>query len=244
MRGLSAREILAVWEAGLSQMPAERALTLLSMCCPKATRADLERMNIGKRDALLLAFREKLFGPHFSGLANCPRCNASLEIAFHSSEVRTKVVGECADPFLLTFGDFEFKCRLPNSADLLAVAGKGNADAVTSALFDRCLLEKRHRGVDVSRDNLPGEAIDAIVNEMGKRDPQADIRFALACSDCEHRWEAIFDIVSFAWNEISAWAGRLLRQVHTLAMAYGWREIDILSMSSLRRQVYLEMLGE
>ena len=38
--------------------------------------------------------------------------------------------------------------------------------------------------------------------------------------------------------------GRLLRQVHTLAMAYGWREIDILSMSALRRQVYLEMLGE
>ena len=66
MRGLFARDILAVWEAGSSQMPAERALTLLSVCCPKATRADLERMNIGKRDAILLAFREKLFGPLMS----------------------------------------------------------------------------------------------------------------------------------------------------------------------------------
>ncbi len=244
MRALSAREVLAVWEAGLSQMPAERALTLLSVCCPKATRADLARMNIGKRDALLLAFREKLFGPHFSGVTSCPQCNASLEIAFHSSEVRTNAVSGSADPFSFTFGEFEFECRLPNSADLLAVVGKGNSDAVANALFDRCVWEKRHRGVEVSTASLPPEAIDAIVNEMGKRDPQADIRFALACPDCAHRWEAIFDIVSFAWNEISAWAGRLLRQVHTLAIAYGWREVDILSMSSLRRQVYLEMLGE
>jgi uncharacterized protein (UPF0212 family) len=244
MRGLSAREILAVWEEGLTQTPAERAFTLLSACCPKATRADLERMNIGKRDAILLAFREHMFGPHFSGLTNCPKCNASLEIAFHSSEVRTNVSPESADPFSLTFADFEFKCRLPNGADLLAVTAVGNSDAVANALFDRCLLEKRHRGVEVSTGSLPEKAIDAIVSEMGKRDPQADIRFALACPDCAHCWEAIFDIVSFAWNEISAWAGRLLRQVHTLAMAYGWREIDILSMSSLRRQVYLEMLGE
>jgi uncharacterized protein (UPF0212 family) len=244
MRALSAREILAVWEAGSSQMPAERALTLLSFCEPKAARADLERMNIGKRDAILLAFREKLFGSHFSGVTNCPQCHASVELAFHSSEVTTTVPSESADPFSFTFGDFECKCRLPNSADLLAVVGKGDADAVANALFDRCLLEKRRGGVDVSTSSLPAEAIDAIVNEMGKRDPQADIRFALACPDCAHRWEAIFDIVSFAWNEISAWAGRLLRQVHTLAMAYGWREIDILSMSALRREVYLEMLGE
>jgi hypothetical protein len=91
---------------------------------------------------------------------------------------------------------------------------------------------------------LPAEVVEAIVNEMARRDPQADIRFALSCPDCAHQWEAIFDIVSFAWNEISAWAGRLMRQVHTLALAYGWREIDILAMSSWRRQAYLEMLGE
>lgn len=244
MRGISAREILAVWEVGSSQVPAERALTLLAACLPTTAREDLERMNIGKRDALLLALREKLFGPQFSGLTDCPKCNASLEVAFHSSEVRANVSDESADPFLFTFGEFEFKCRLPNSADLLAVVREGNSESATAALFDRCLLEKLHRGREVSTASLPGEAMDAIAGEMGKRDPQADIRFAFVCPDCAHQWEAIFDIVSFAWSEISAWAGRLLRQVHTLAMAYGWRETDILSMSSLRRQAYLEMLAE
>ena len=241
---LSATEILKIWEVGQSQLPAERALALLSVCCPKTARGELEQMNIGKRDALLLAFRERLFGPHFSGLARCPECKSDLEISFHSSEVRTTVSPDTTGPFEFTFGDFEFTCRLPNSADLIAVIPQVKSGAVGNALFDRCLLEKRHQGREVATNSLPGEVVEAIVNEMARRDPQADIRFALTCPDCAHQWEAIFDIVSFAWNEISAWAGRLMRQVHTLALAYGWREIDILTMSSWRRQAYLEMLAE
>src|SRR5205085_214173 len=117
------KEILAVWEAGLSQNPAECALTLLSACYPKTTRADLEQMNIGKRDALLLAFRELVFGPHFSGVTRCPKCKASLEMAFRSSDVRASALSESVDPFSFVFGDYEFECRLPNSADLLAAIG-------------------------------------------------------------------------------------------------------------------------
>jgi len=52
----------------------------------------------------------------------------------------------------------------------------------------------------------------------------------------------MFDIVSFFWSEICVQAKRLLREVHILARAYGWREADILSMSAARRQLYLEMV--
>jgi hypothetical protein len=34
-----------------------------------------------------------------------------------------------------------------------------------------------------------------------------------------------------------------LNEVHMLAWAYGWREADILAMSSARRQFYLERVG-
>jgi uncharacterized protein (UPF0212 family) len=241
---LSDKEILTVWEAGLSQNPAECALTLLSACYPKTTRADLEEMNIGRRDALLLAFREQVFGPHFSGVTRCPKCKANLEMAFRSTDVRASASDESVQPFSFVFDDYEFECRLPNSVDLLAAISARDPDLVANALFDRCVLEKRHQGAEVSKADLPTEAIEAIVDELGRRDPQGDIRFGMTCPDCSHEWEAIFDIVSFAWHEVSAWASRLLRQVHTLAMTYGWREVDILSMSSQRRQAYLEMLGE
>jgi hypothetical protein len=52
------------------------------------------------------------------------------------------------------------------------------------------------------------------------------------------------DIASYLWSEIHAWAGRMLRDVHALAAAYGWREADILAMSPWRRQAYLEMIRQ
>lgn len=244
MRGLTAREVLRVWEIGQPQIPAERALTLLETACPETSRAELEVMNIGTRDALLLSFRERLFGSNFYGTTRCPQCRASVELGFSVSEVRTDSPKGLSEPFRLAFGDYEFKCRLPNSLDLLEVRRERDPDKIARVLFERCLIEKRRRGADVSIESLPAEVTDAIVTEIAQRDPQADICFNLICPDCAHRWEAIFDIVSFAWNEIGAWAARLLRQVHTLALAYGWRETDILSLSPARRQIYLEMLSE
>jgi hypothetical protein len=36
----------------------------------------------------------------------------------------------------------------------------------------------------------------------------------------------------------------MVREVHRMASAYGWREADILAMSAFRRQRYLELIGE
>lgn len=244
MRGLTAKEILGAWEVGQHQMPAERALTLLSTFCPQTPREDLERLSIGKRDALLLSFRELLFGSQFSGMTRCPHCRSTLEIGFSCSDVRTAAPSEQAEAFSVNVGDYEFNCRLPNSTDLLAVMGQRSIDSISNALFERCVTEKRFLGADVSLANLPAEVTEAVAAEIARHDPQADIRFELICPDCSHQWEAIFDVVSFAWNELCSWATRLIRQVHTLALAYGWRELDILSMNPMRRQIYLEMLGE
>jgi hypothetical protein len=62
-----------------------------------------------------------------------------------------------------------------------------------------------------------------------------------ACPSCGHEWQSLFDIAAFFWAEIAAQARRLLREVHQLASAYGWREADILAMSARRRRAYLEM---
>jgi hypothetical protein len=77
---------------------------------------------------------------------------------------------------------------------------------------------------------------------MAERDPQAELLLDLTCPACAHRWEAPFDIVPFFWTEIATEAKRLLREVHTLARSYGWREADVLAMSATRRRSYLEVL--
>jgi hypothetical protein len=77
---------------------------------------------------------------------------------------------------------------------------------------------------------------------MEEADPLAAIQLALSCPECGYQWQATFDIESFFWSEINAWANRTLHEVHALASRYGWCERDILAMSPWRRQAYLNMV--
>jgi hypothetical protein len=78
---------------------------------------------------------------------------------------------------------------------------------------------------------------------MAASDPVAEVLLDLRCPLCAHSWQALFDIASFLWMEISAHARRLLREVDALARAYGWGEAEILGLSATRRQAYLELIG-
>jgi hypothetical protein len=79
---------------------------------------------------------------------------------------------------------------------------------------------------------------------MEEADPLTAMQLALSCPECGYQWQTAFDIESFFWSEINAWANRMLHEVHTLALRYGWREMDILAMSPWRRQFYLNMVSE
>jgi hypothetical protein len=82
----------------------------------------------------------------------------------------------------------------------------------------------------------------AVANRLADIDPQADVRLAVDCPNCEHAWSARFDIGPFLWAEINTWAQRLLADIHALAFAFGWSEKEILAMTAWRREIYLEML--
>jgi hypothetical protein len=77
---------------------------------------------------------------------------------------------------------------------------------------------------------------------MERADPRGRIQFALDCPACLKHWEETFDITSFFWSEVSAWALRQLREVHVIASTYGWSEAEILALGPARRRAYLEMI--
>ncbi|MCB0082371.1 MAG: hypothetical protein KDE47_15635, partial [Caldilineaceae bacterium] len=126
---------------------------------------------------------------------------------------------------------------------LTAVLGAEDPAAVEQMLFTRCLLSVQSAGAEVSVATLPDAVIEAIVQTMDEVDPQANVVLTLTCPTCTHQWQAILDILGYLWSELDAWARRILREVHCLAFAYGWRECEILEMSPWRRQIYLEMIG-
>lgn len=246
MRSLSAAELLNVWEQGLAQLPVQRALTLLVAACPEIPSEDLARLSIGQRDALLLTLREWLFGSQVQSVATCPVCGDRLELCFQVADIRVDTsnpVETCS----LQVADYEVQFRLPNSLDLLAMTTSSSlCDTETASpakmLLHRCLLNISSEGKEQSWEQLPPSAINEVVQQMAQIDAQADVQLHLDCPNCQHQWQTVFDIVSFFWTEIHAWAERTLSEVHALATAYGWGEQDILAMSPYRRRLYLEML--
>jgi hypothetical protein len=201
-------------------------------------------LSIGQRDARLLTLREWMFGPHLVSLATCSNCGERLELAFDTDDIRVVTETEPVEEMTLRVDDYEVRFRLPNSLDLMADPGYEDVTAGEDLLLDRCLLAVQHRDETEAADQLPGNVIDAVVERMAQVDPQADVQLTLNCPSCQYRWQATFDIVSFLWSEINTWAYRTLHEVHILASAYGWREVDILAMSSWRRQFYLNMVGK
>jgi hypothetical protein len=243
MLALSAGELLSVWEQSFAQPRHERALRLLAATCPEASSDELAALSIGQRDARLLRLREWTFGAGLGGLTTCPACDNRLELNFNVADIHIAAEGASVEPLSVTIDDYDIRFRLPDSRDIAAITGSLDIAAGQRQLFKRCLLSVRHRDVETSAEDLPDEILEATAERMGAADPQADVQLSLACVQCGHQWQSVFDIESFFWSEIQAWAVRILREVHLLARAYGWREADILAMSPRRRQIYLEMLS-
>jgi hypothetical protein len=236
VRGLSPSELLHVWEQGSHEDSIARALTILEPVFPGMLREELATLPVGRRDRDLLELRAKTLGAEASALATCSGCGEMLEFTLDSSELRGETEGSSEDSFSITAKGDEVVFRLPNSLDLEAILGETDLPRACRTLLHRCVLTP-------DPEALTDHAQQALSERMGELDPEGDIQLALTCPSCEHEWPGCFDIASFFWNEIDAWARRIVHEVHTLASSYGWRETDILAMSPARRRLYLELAG-
>ena len=251
MRPLSASELLAVWERGSGPTSIRQALAILSVAFPEVSDNALAKLDVAQRDFALLHLRVLTFGPRIEGLAECPACHERLELDLDANNL-TVLTTSLIDPGNLILAnpetsfrlnDYEVTFRLPNSMDLAALGGRIDVEIERQQLLAACIIRAQYNDQEIEVPELPSEVLNGIVERMSQTKPLVDLSISATCPTCSHNWEIIFDIASFFWQEINAWAARLIREVHTLAMAYGWREADILAMSAWRRQQYLELIG-
>lgn len=242
MRVLSNQEVLGVWETGLEQHPVDRALSILSATLPGVDRNRLAILSVGRRDGYLMDVREANFGSRIFGLADCPGCQESLEWTLDLGDVRVarNDTDDEGGTGRLTTGGYELLFRLPDSTDLAAIAVSNNAAVGRDVLLRRCVLEARRGSEEVEASSLPEPVELELAAAMEARDPQAETLLDFECPSCGLRWQALFDVLTFLWDEICARARHLLNEVHSLASVYGWTEKDILQMSAARRRFYLE----
>jgi len=242
MMAVYSAQLLEAWERGMTQSPARRALTLLNADGDGASFNALARLTIGERDKRLLCLHEQMFGPRLSATAQCPACSEGLELDFNVADVRVEPVERTPGPITLEHEEYVVAFRLPASLDLALLDENAATVENRRRLVELCVLSAFYGGSVISADELPDETVRAIAAQMAKADPQAEVLITMQCPACTHHWSEPLDIGAFVWAELNAWATRVLREVHLLAAAYGWREPDILALSPTRRQLYLEML--
>jgi len=227
---IAAASLLQAWEQGERQHPLHRALTLLRVAEPQTPMDALADLPIGERDRRLFSLRSRLFGPRVEAVAACPECGEMLDIAFDGRDV---FGGDAGTPSgVRAIGGRELALRAASTMDLLEIAPLPFHER-PAALLARCAGEP-----------LDGPERDAAEAGLAELDPLSEVSFALRCEACGGAWSEIFDIAAFVWAEVGDRAQRLMREVHALARAYGWRETDILSLSPRRRAAYLSLVAE
>ncbi|HSE59392.1 MAG TPA: hypothetical protein VLA99_11870 [Nitrospiraceae bacterium] len=249
MRGLSAQELLDVWDQGQSLSPCGRAALLLAAACPESPRERVDSLTIGERDALLAEIRARTFGRDLASVVTCPACQELVEVSVDVRSIfpdRMQAApgeGTVREPLVIAAGDFVVQAAIPAVRDVEATVADATPAEGLGKLLRRCILRAEHRGEPCQVDDLP-EHVRALIDlRMAEADPQGVVHLSLHCPGCDHRWSLLFDMLAYFWSEIQIGARRLLREIHVLASFYGWSESAILTLSAARRRAYLELVG-
>jgi hypothetical protein len=240
---LTTIDLLRIWETGERQSQVERALTILAAACPDQAFEQLLDMSLGQRDRLLLLVRQWLFGPELKGFAECPPCGQRLEFMLSIPRIcGVGAAGTTSREHAFSAAGFDLRFRSLRSRDLLNVAPDSDTQQARLLLAKCCLQDVHRDGQSVSVDDLPEVVLQHLAIQVVESEPLQEIQLDMTCPACDHRWQPLLDIGQFLWEEVAAYARRLLREVHILAQAYGWHEDEILALSARRRQAYLEMV--
>lgn len=239
MRGLTAVELLEIWENGSRLHPIDRVLSLLLQVTDRS-HEELAALPVSQRDALLLALRKATFGDELLGKNRCPQCNETVEFALSCSGVAANA--DLPRSLDVEAGEYRVTIRPLNSYDLAAAAGGATLKQARETLLSCSVAKAYHRQKNIEPERLPADVRECIAGNLAGTDPQAEILVHLSCPDCDHDWQGVLDIGHILWLEIMSRARRLLMEVHLLAKAYGWSEKEIFALSDQRRAAYLQMV--
>ena len=243
MRLLSVAQLLDAWERGLSEPVCRRVSPVLAAAFTNCSSDELDALSIGDRDRRLLTLRASTFGSQLASVAGCSKCGEVLEWEIETVDLLMDQPAESPGELSIDVDNYYVRFRLPNTLDLASISNCQDASSARLRLLENCISVAQHEGEEISARALPVSVTAEIGKRMAEADPQADLEVDLSCPACGEQWQAKFDIESFFWTELSAWAQRILLEVHSLARAYGWSESDILNLSPWRRQFYLGMAG-
>jgi hypothetical protein len=230
---MDASTLIRCWEHGRRRHPLDRALLLYAEAAPHIPADALADRTIGERNAALLQLRRALFGDDLKSCIDCPQCAEQLEFSLSASALLAAATPPSAQSAQSALSIRGLRVRPPTTRDLASICAERD-----TASAECRLLQRLCEGTDAPE--ITDELRVELERLLDAADPCLDLGIDLHCPACGHEWNASFDVPAFLWDEIETRARRLLDEVHVLARSYGWSERQILELSDMRRQAYLE----
>lgn len=223
VRGTSSAVAAALLDRLLVELP--------GATIPPGSASDLA---ICDRDRLLAAVYRSTFGDRIETRAPCRHCDQAFDLTFSLSELQASLDGEPLADGPDTDGLYHLpdgrRFRLPTLRDEQALIGLGDADA-PRALAARCLIEG-----DPEADLAP------LVAAIERHAPVLDLDLSARCPHCEHDQPVHFDLQSFLLAALAREGQWLAREVHLIAVTYGWSLDEILRLPRSQRHLYVSII--
>lgn len=187
-------------------------------------------------DRLFAAIYLKYFGEQVEATVSCRDCGEPFEVSFSlrnllakvEAGARQNVVGPNEDG-IYTLSDGR-RFRLPTVSDQQSVLGL-ETDAGASALIERCMIA----GDPMDNPQLLQEAMD----EVG---PVLDLDLDAVCPRCDASESVRFDIQTYLLRMLAYERRFLVREIHLIAVAYGWGYGEVLSLAREDRRAFVSLI--
>jgi hypothetical protein len=155
-------------------------------------------------------------------IAEC-ECRTKVELKLAMRTVLSLPVS--ASETLLVKGEGEtIRVRLPRASDL--DDARSEEDLISVCCGGKSLSVQERLSVDQA---------------LEEADPFGEITFRGVCCDCEKQVMASIDPANLWLRSLLRERDRMFHDIHALARTYHWNEREILSLSSERRNQYLEL---
>lgn len=235
------RELNGFDEQSIRGVDTATAISLLDRLFVQAhgSAGDLKAATLtaSERDRLLAAVYERTFGPRIESTVRCPLCHELFDLTFTLQNLLATFT-EAASPSsaadLQPDGTFRLpnglRFRLPTGEDELAVAGLSPEDA-EHELLERCVSEPK-KGVD----------LDGVQEAMEEVGPVLDLDLAAQCPACGGQQSVHFDVQFYLLRALEQEWKQVAREVHQLAIAYGWSLNEILGLFRSQRRAFVELI--
>jgi hypothetical protein len=226
---LTTRDLVRDWPFAASEPARTRVARFLADAVGEEAMHD----GLGARHQRLLRMHQELVRRPIDACVVCPHCGTDNEFPLpveHIIGLPTPPPGATVE---VATGDGYSVFRIPAIADIADI----------SAATDGLSALARRTRVGGHADALTSAEMDLLAEAWEALDPAGSLRIELVCAECAHELVADADVNEFVARDFDLLVQSLMREVHTIAGAYGWAEAEILDLPAERRRWYVDLIG-